>query len=349
MFKNRAFRWYALFCAICSLSFSAITAIAGDIQLALEEPTSGSTYSGVSNVRGWAVSSAGVSRVELFIDGAFVTQIPSGGYRPDVGRSYPNYPNSSQSGFSMALNYSELAAGAHGISVNVIDNQGSQKSAAASFNVARFNNPYIGNPATVSLNAATITDDNDKSIFIGNIQADGQLYNVRLEWRTAEQGFAITGISLVGGGNNSTRWSALNNVCCTTGSFTYQVTIDGVTRSSTVSSCSNPDPSFEGFVSTTAGTKNYSSRAFSSACGVNSQGGGTVTLASSTCYRITLNVQGQNLAESLGTVTCPSSANAETLREEPQATPMAIFPMQAVDPSASGQERWDFLKNIGQP
>jgi len=151
-----------------------------------------------------------------------------------------------------------------------------------------------------------------------------------------------------GGGGGTTRWSALTNACCTTGPFTYQVTIDGVTRSSTASSC-NSNPSFEGFASTTAGTKSYSSRAFASACGINSQGGGTVTLTSNTCYRFTLNVQGQNLVESLGTVTCSSSANAETLREETQATPMAIFPMQAVDPSVVGQERWDLLNNIVRP
>jgi hypothetical protein len=151
-----------------------------------------------------------------------------------------------------------------------------------------------------------------------------------------------------GGGGGTARWTALTNVCCSTGPFTYQVTIDGVTRSSTASSC-NSDPSFEGFASTTPGTKSYSSRAFSSACGINSQGGGTVTLASGACYRFALNLQGQNLVESVGTVNCPSSANAETLQEENQATPMAIFPMQPVDPSTLGQERWDLLKGITRP
>ena len=155
-------------------------------------------------------------------------------------------------------------------------------------------------------------------------------------------------INAGGGGGGTARRTALTNVCCSTGPFTYQVTIDGVTRSSTASSC-NSDPSFEGFASTTPGTKSYSSRAFSSACGINSQGGGTVTLVSGACYRFALNLQGQNLVESVGTVNCPSSANAETLQEENQATPMAIFPMQPVDPSTLGQERWDLLKGIVRP
>lgn len=159
---------------------------------------------------------------------------------------------------------------------------------------------------------------------------------------------SYTGRIPCGSTPSSARWSALTNACCSTGSFTYQVTIDGVTRSSTASSCSS-NPSFEGFASTTPGTKSYSSRAFSSACGVNSQGSGTVSLAGNGCYRFTLNVQGQNLVESLGTVNCPSSANANTLQAESQATPMAIFPMQPVDPSSVGMERWDLLNNIVQP
>ncbi|MBS1225888.1 MAG: hypothetical protein H6R24_2566, partial [Proteobacteria bacterium] len=71
-----------------------------------------------------------------------------------------------------------------------------------------------------------------------------------------------------------------------------------------------------------------------------------VTLASDACYRFVLNRQDQSLINSFGTVTCPSSANANTLQEESQATPMAIFPMQPVDPLSAGQENWNLLRNI---
>lgn len=336
------------FCSylLLPITLLTLTATAGDIQFALEEPTNGSIYSGVSNVRGWAVSSAGINRVELFVDGAFVTQIPSGGLRPDVGNTYPSYPNSSQSGFSMAYNYSNLTAGSHTISVNVIDNQGSQKNAMVSFNVARFDNSYISNPATVSLNGATITDDNDKSISISNLQAGGQLYNVRLEWRTQIQGFALTSISPVGSG--SAQWTTLTNVCCESGPLTYQVTIDNTTKSSTINSC-NSTPSSEGFASTTPGTKNWVARVVSSVCGINAQSSGTQPLASGACYRFVLNRQNQSLINSFGIVPCPSSANASTLQAESPATPMAIFPMQPVDPSGAGLERWDLLQNLVQP
>jgi hypothetical protein len=148
-----------------------------------------------------------------------------------------------------------------------------------------------------------------------------------------------------GGGGGSARWSALTNVCCDRGPLTYQVTIDGVTKSSTNNSCGST-PSFEGFASTTPGSKNWVATVVSSACSVNAQGSGTVTLATNACYQFVLNRQGQNLVNSFGTVTCPSSANANTLQEESQATPMAIFPMDSVDPSGTGQENWNLLRNI---
>lgn len=336
-------------CLLLPLALSALPATAGDIQFLLEEPTNGSVYSGVANVRGWAVSSVGVRNIELLVDGVVKTNIPSGGLRKDVGNVYPNYPNSSQSGFSMAFNYSELTAGSHTIGVNVVDNDGIKKSTTASFTVARFNTPYISDPAKVSLSAATITDDNDKAISISNLQADGKAYNVRLEWRTAAQGFALTSISPVGGGGDgNARWSALTNACCTTGSLTYQVTIDGVTKSSIASSCS-VDPSFEGFASATAGAKSYFAKVTSSACNVNQQASGNVTLVKDACYQFQLALESGSLVNKFGSVTCPSSTGAQILQQETEATPMAIFPMQAEDPSSAGQENWSLLKNIVQP
>lgn len=151
-----------------------------------------------------------------------------------------------------------------------------------------------------------------------------------------------------GGGGGAARWSALTNVCCQSGPLTYQVTLGGVTKSSTISSCGST-PSFEGFASTTPGSKNWVATVVSSACSTNAQGSGTVTLTSDACYRFVLNRQGGNLINSFGTVTCPSSANANTSQAESQATPMAIFPMQSVDPSGAGLERWDLLQNIVQP
>lgn len=188
------------------LTFSGAVAIssawAGDIVLSLEEPTANSTYTGVANIRGWAVGSAGIQRVELYVDGTLKTSIPVGGRRSDVGSSYPTYPNSSDSGFSMAYNYSNLNAGQHSIRVRAVDSEGASKDASATFNATRFDNSYISNPSSINLNAATVSHDS-QSIVINNIAADGKTYDIRLDWRTAIQNYAITQIVSTGGGGGS--------------------------------------------------------------------------------------------------------------------------------------------------
>ena len=50
----------------------------------------GGVASGVSNIRGWAIASEGVSAVEIFIDGELAFEIPYGGERKDVENTYPD-------------------------------------------------------------------------------------------------------------------------------------------------------------------------------------------------------------------------------------------------------------------
>lgn len=132
----------------------------------------------------------------------------------------------------------------------------------------------------------------------------------------------------------SARWSALTNVCCTGGPLTYEVTIGGVTKRSTASSCS-ANPTFEGFASTTAGAKSVTAKAISSACGLNAQGQGTVTMVSNACYRFTLNLQNGSLVNTFGTVTCPSAANADVSRQE-SPMPIDTLLLGGADSSTAG-------------
>lgn len=125
-------------------------------------------------------------------------------------------------------------------------------------------------------------------------------------------------------GGGSAKWSALANTCCTGSSLTYQVVVDGVAKSSTVSSC-NSTPSVEGFAGTTPGLKSFTSQV-SSACG-NYSGSGTATMAANVCYRFQLDLQGGAPVNTFGTATCPSSADAETLQADAGVAPMAIYPM----------------------
>ena len=130
--------------------------------------------------------------------------------------------------------------------------------------------------------------------------------------------------------SGTAKWSAYNNTCCssttTVYTSTYEVTVDGVTKRSISNSCTSGTATLEGFASTTPGAKNYTARILSSECG-NQSASGTVTMASNACYRFQLDFEGGALVNKFGTVTCPSSADAATLQDAAEATPMAIFPM----------------------
>lgn len=166
------------------------------IILNVEEPGSGSVYSGVGNIRGWAVAPQGIQRIELAIDGAYRTNIPSGGLRTDVGDAYPTYPNADESGFSMAFNYSNLASGPHTITVRAVDGRGDDRVVTSTFNVTRFDNAYISDPSAVSLTNSTVSHD-ATTVYLNNLLVDGIPYNLHLRWQPSTQGFAIEAITKV--------------------------------------------------------------------------------------------------------------------------------------------------------
>ncbi|MCP5420840.1 MAG: matrixin family metalloprotease [Gammaproteobacteria bacterium] len=161
--------------------------------LNLEEPTTGSVKTGVANIRGWAISSSALDRVELFVDGVSRGEIPSGGLRKDVASNFPTYPNASNSGYSMAFNYSNLSEGNHTILVRAFDDAGSSREFSANFTVVRFDNPFIQNASSVDLSNATVSND-QTSIFIKGLRADGGNYDVTLRWQTATQSYEIVDI-----------------------------------------------------------------------------------------------------------------------------------------------------------
>ena len=153
----------------------------------------GLVHMGVGNLRGWAVSSAGIRKVEAFLDGEFLGEIPYGGGRSDVAAAFPDIAGSGQSGFGMSFNYSGLSAGTHTIQVvaHSVDNKTASDS--AQFEAVRFDKEFIGAGELINLNAAASVLTNDQ-IEIENISIAGKSYNLLLRWRTAEQGFEIVRI-----------------------------------------------------------------------------------------------------------------------------------------------------------
>ena len=160
------------------------------LKVALEEPVKGQVHTGVGNLRGWAIASEGITKVEILVDGVLAFEAPYGGERGDVGGAFPDVAGSRESGFSLAYNYSSLSAGPHTITAVAHNALGETKKSAARFEVVRFDSPFISDPNAVNLNNASCTVSSDE-ISIVDALVEGSVHDLRLEWRTAEQGFEI--------------------------------------------------------------------------------------------------------------------------------------------------------------
>ena len=159
----------------------------------LEEPVQNETHSGVGNLRGWAVASDGIEKIEIFIDGEYQFDAPYGGARQDVAGAFPDVSGSKESGFSLAFNYNDLSAGQHVIEAVAHSNQGGKERSSSTFNVVKFSESFINSSQTVDLNDASCVTDSTE-IRISNAVVAGDTYDVVLDWRVAEQGFEIVEI-----------------------------------------------------------------------------------------------------------------------------------------------------------
>lgn len=178
-----------LFIAIPLYAYSAVDT---NIRIEIEEPAKGGTYTGISNMRGWSVAPSGIASVEVYINGSFLSEIPMGGARGDVGNAFPDYPDSDKSGFSGAFNYKNLQPGAHEVTIRAYDNSGNYNEATNAFYTMRFVTPFIGNRADVDLGSTQTVNIVDGQTFVlGGPTVEGIQWDILLSWDTATQGFEI--------------------------------------------------------------------------------------------------------------------------------------------------------------
>lgn len=159
----------------------------------LEEPVAGEAHGGVGNLRGWAISPDGIERVDIFIDGSLAFSAPYGGNREDVQDLYPDITDSEHSGFSLAYGYSNLTPGEHTIVARVFSNTGEQQDFTSTFNVVAFDKTFINPGDTVDVGITSFSGSDDE-INLQNVSIAGRLYDLKLRWRTSEQGFEIVEI-----------------------------------------------------------------------------------------------------------------------------------------------------------
>lgn len=163
-----------------------------NIRITLEEPSSSAPASGISNLRGWAVARSGIHHIDLLINGFYIDEIPYGGLRSDVGAAFPSYPNSDNSGFSMAWAYSALDFGINRVTVIAFDNLGNHNVSGTDFQVEKFDSSFISDPNQVDL--GTVDDIrviNKNTFVIEGVSVEGKVWDVQLKWQTATQGFDI--------------------------------------------------------------------------------------------------------------------------------------------------------------
>ena len=61
---------------------AAVAAADPTLRVVLEEPVAGETHGGVGNLRGWAVASEGIEKIEIWIDGAYAFDAHTAGREP---------------------------------------------------------------------------------------------------------------------------------------------------------------------------------------------------------------------------------------------------------------------------
>ena len=179
----------------CTLepSFEASTTPGDTFRVKLEEPRSGSVYSGIGNLRGWSVATVGVERVEIYVDDVYSTDVPYGGARGDVGDLFPDIEGASSSGFSMAFNYNNLTAGEHKLTARSINANGQSTENSVTFSVAKFHKPFFPADTVVNLNPAQCSLSGDEISVVGAV-IEGRPYDILMKWKTPTQGFDIVEI-----------------------------------------------------------------------------------------------------------------------------------------------------------
>ena len=162
------------------------------VVVVIEEPVQGGYYSGISNLRGYAVSKKGMGAYfhEVWIDDEFAFYLAPYGQRTDVGNAFPDYPDSDTGGFSMAFNYKNLSPGEHEIAVCALDNAERRNCAVATFTAERFETEFIASDSDVDVGTMSgVSLYDDQTFLVSGPTLEGKQWDFLLRWDKASQSF----------------------------------------------------------------------------------------------------------------------------------------------------------------
>lgn len=162
----------------------------------LEEPVNGDVLSGTGNLRGFAVASEGIDRVEIWMNGEYKFDAPYGGSRDDVAASekYSGVAGASDSGYSLAWSYNLFDIGANTIEAIAFDKIGNSQKATSVFEVFKFHKNRIRDPETVQLDQGSTCLLEGNEITVLDALIEEQPYDITLKWKTGSQNFGIIDI-----------------------------------------------------------------------------------------------------------------------------------------------------------
>lgn len=178
------------------VEFDSVT----DLEIAIDQPIRNSVNSGIGMIRGWAVSSEPIERVEIYIDGTYRFDAPVGDQRNDLAKRFPDNELASESGFSTAFNWNQLGSGEHEITIRAIDTFGSSAERTFDFAVTTFDKGFIQSSDVFELGWSSISGLGD-SLLIRGALIDGAYYDITLQWRPRSQNFEIVGIRNLSAGD----------------------------------------------------------------------------------------------------------------------------------------------------
>ena len=87
----------------------------------IEQPLDGNMFSGIMQLRGWALDWQGVQSVQVLVDGFIVGTASYGHVRPIVTPVYPGYPNAAAPGWEHSFDTRIFSNGEHFLEVVVTD------------------------------------------------------------------------------------------------------------------------------------------------------------------------------------------------------------------------------------
>lgn len=211
-------------------SLSRIINVAG-LVYNVDTPVPNNQYlSNSITVAGWAIDPSGISKIQVYVDGNYVKDAAAGQSRLDLPKFFPNYKDSSTSGYNTSLDISSLSNGSHKVTLKFIAVNGDtaskdvtiQKGLPAVTNIDTPKGLVNGSNKTIEVSGWALNSSGIKQV---NVLVDNKqvgvattgdprpdVLNVFTQYTDTASGYHYNlDVSSIGGGNHTITVQAVGN------------------------------------------------------------------------------------------------------------------------------------------